>query len=230
MRKSAMLRIGLVGLLSILGTGCPGDMPDDGQQVQPDAAVGGGGGSGSGSGSGSGDTSSACPLAATLGNVGTQMAWKANRCNVPGTMGAQKWYRLSAAVPGSPGDYIQLDLWPNTGAYQGGAVTTGTKTIGAADAAFSTCGVCARAIGDKTGTSKEYLASAGSVNVTSITTTLSATLTNVSFVEVSGTARTAVAGGCAAALANIQISGAMVDVGGGGGGGGGAACPPTVGD
>src|SRR4051794_5400781 len=109
MRKSSIVRLGLAGLLSILVTGCPASDPaggDDMQQEQPDAgSTGSGSGSGEGSGSGS---SNACAMATALGDLGTQMAWKANRCNVPGSGGTKKWYRLSAAVPGAAGDYVQL--------------------------------------------------------------------------------------------------------------------------
>ncbi len=109
-------RLGFAGFLFIVLTGCPAADStgggDDTEQAQPDAGMGSG--SGSGMGSGSGDN--LCPLATALGDLGTQVAWKAQRCNVPGSGGLKKWYRLSAAIPGATGDYIQLDLGPNLGA------------------------------------------------------------------------------------------------------------------
>jgi hypothetical protein len=236
MRKLSIARLGFAGLVSILVTGCPAADPangDDDQQMQPDAG-GMGSGSGSGMGSGSGSDSGACPLATALGDLGSQMAWKANRCSVPGSGGTKKWYRLSAAVPGSAGDYIQLDLWPNLGAYTG-AVTTGEHAITGNETDYVNCGVCGRAVGDKgTDAVKEYFAHGGTVNVTSITTTLSATLTNLSLVEVNLTSQQPIANGCTAMLTNIAISGPIVDVGGtgggGGNGGGGGSCPERVGD
>jgi hypothetical protein len=236
MRKLSIARLGFAGFVSIVVTACPASTPgsdDDTQAAQPDAG-GMGSGSGSGMGSGSASGADACPLATTLGDLGSQMAWKANRCNVPGSGGTKKWYRLSAAVPGSAGDYIQLDLWPNLGAYPG-AVTTGEHAIAGNDTDYVNCGVCGRAVGDKgAATVKEYFAHGGTVNVTSITTTLSATLTNLSLVEVNLTSQQPIANGCAAMLTNIAISGTIVDVGGtgggGGGGGGGGSCPERVGD
>ena len=194
-----------------------------------------GSGSGSGMGSGSGSGSNLCPLTTALGDLGTQVAWKANRCNVPGSGGTKKWYRLSASVPGATGDYIQLDLWPNLGAYGTGPVTTGEHTIAGNDTDYVNCGVCGRAVGDKgTAGVKEYFAHGGTVNVTSITTNLSATLTNLSLVEVNLTSQQPIANGCTSTLTNISISGPIVDVGGtgggGGGGGGGGSCPERVGD
>ena len=171
-----------------------------------------------------------CPLPPAISDAGTMVAFKSQRCNVPGTMGTQKWYRLSAQLPNSA-DYVQLELWPNTGAYTG-AVTTGTFTIGGADAVYDTCGVCGRALGDKAqAAQKEYFATSGMVNVSAVGNAgeaLTATLTNISFVEVNPTTKTPIASGCAAALARIQISGTVVDIGGGGGGGG--TCPTTIGD
>jgi hypothetical protein len=35
-------------------------------------------------------------------------------CNVSGSMGQQHWYRLAAALP-SPMDFVQVELWDNTG-------------------------------------------------------------------------------------------------------------------
>ncbi len=230
---------GIVGLMralaciaALLATACPGsslsgggdDTPTvdaamssiDAPSESPDAAVTG------------------CPLADTIPDAGMIVAFKAQRCNVSGTMGTQKWYRLSAQLPGS-GDYVQLELWPSTGAFTG-AVTTGTFTISGVDAVYDTCGVCGRALGDKAEQGqKEYFATAGTVNVTAVGAAgqpLSATLTNLSFVEVDATTKQPIASGCASTLAGIQISGTVMDLGGGGGGGGGggATCPSTIGD
>jgi hypothetical protein len=165
----------------------------------------------------------------TIGDAGMVTAFKAQRCNVPG-----RRHAVAPAVSAA----AQLDglhpaeLWPNLGAYSGGVVTTGMYTIGGADAAYNTCGVCGRALGDKTQASqKEYFATGGMVNVTAVGAAgqpISATLTNLSFVQVDATTKAPVASGCMAMFGGAQISGTVMDVGGGGGGGG--ACPTTVGD
>jgi hypothetical protein len=170
----------------------------------------------------------------------TLPAFKAQRCNVPGTSGTKKWFRLSAQLPGSQ-DFVQLELWPETGAYTG-AVTTGTFTIAGADLVYETCGVCGRGMGDKgDAAQREYFQQTGSVTVTSIGTagqTLAATLTNVDLVVVDFAHRP-LAGGCTTNVANLTISGTIVDIGGGGtsgggggggGGAGGGSCELGVGD
>lgn len=215
-------------LILVLLAGCPGQTPGGGDDMQTiDAA------SGNPDGQHQIDAPAnvTCSLPSSIPDTGMLTAFKAQRCNVPMSQGLKKWYRLSALVPNSTNDYIQLDLWPETGGYTG-AVTTGSKTIGGGDAAYNTCGVCGRGRGDKTQASdKEYFATAGTVNVTAIGAggqTLSATLTNLTLVEVNSASHAPVASGCMATLVSAQISGTVVDVGGGGGGGGG--CPATVGD
>ena len=214
----------LACIVMFLLTACPGPAPSGDDQQTTDARV---------------DTPAdgaavTCPLAASVADMGMVAAFKAQRCNVPGSGGTQKWYRLSAQLP-TTGDYVQLELWPNLGAFTG-PVTTGTFTITGKDAAYTTCGVCGRALGDKGQTSqKEYFATSGTVNVTAVGAAgqpLSATLTGLGFVEIDATTKDPIASGCASALAGVQISGTVVDVtgGGGGGGGGGGACPTTVGD
>jgi hypothetical protein len=178
-------------------------------------------------------TTSTCALPDDTAATGALTALKSQRCNVPGTMGAQKWYRLSASLPGSAMDIIQLELWDGRGPFTGGTVQPGTYTIAATDT-LATCGVCLRAVGDKgAGTAKTYFATGGSVEVTAVGgagATLSATITNAVFAEVDA-AGNKVNAGCAANVASSSMSGTVVDVGGGGGGGGGGgACPTTVGD
>ena len=183
-----------------------------------------------------GEMQATCPLAASMGDAGSLAAFKSQRCNVPGSMGTKKWYRLSAQVPGAPNDYVQLELWDGQGAFTGGTVRTGTFQITGAELAYGTCGVCLRAVGDKaTAAAKTYFATAGTVEVTAVGaagTTLSAKITNATFAEVN-TMNQKVPNGCATTLAGATVSGTVVDVGGGGGGGGtggGPSCPSTVGD
>jgi hypothetical protein len=196
------------------GGGSGGGGDDD--TIEPDAAVGGG------SADATQEQLGACGAMPDMISDTTLPAFKAQRCNVPGTSGTKKWFRLSAQLPGSQ-DFVQLELWPETGAYSG-AVTTGTFTIAGADLVYETCGVCARGMGDKGDPAqKEYFSQNGSVNVTSIGAagqTLSATLSNVGLVVVDFAHRP-ISGGCTTTVQNLTISGTIVDVGGGGSGGGG---------
>jgi hypothetical protein len=202
---------------------------DDG--IEPDAAVGSAGADAS-------EQLGACGAMPDMIADMTLPAFKAQRCNVPGTSGTKKWFRISAQLPGSQ-DFVQLELWPETGAYAG-AVTTGTFDLAGADLVYETCGVCGRGIGDKGDVAqKEYFSQNGSVNVTSIGTagqTLSATLSNVGLVVVDFAHRPA-SGGCTTTVQNLTISGTIEEVGGastggggGGGGAGGGSCELGVGD
>jgi hypothetical protein len=167
----------------------------------------------------------ACALPDTTADLGTLPALKAQRCNVSGSMGQQKWFRLSATM--TTGDIVQLELWPGSGPFTG-AVTTGMFPV---DTAFGSCGVCLRAIGDKgAATQKEYFATGGMVNITALGANgqpISATVTSAVFAEVDAT-HAKVPSGCTATVAKVQVDGTVMDVTGGGSGTG--ACPTTVGD
>jgi hypothetical protein len=212
-------------LIACVSAGCAGPAPGGGDDdMQPDAGVVG----------------RTCPLAMATSDTGALPALKAEMCNVQGSMGAAHWYRLSAALPGAAGDYVQVELWDGRGAFTGGTVRTGIFPISGNDADLTKCGVCVRGIGEKgaTGT-KEYFATGGMVNVTAVGangTPISATLSNLTFVELDTGTLKPVSGGCMATVAATKIDGTVVQIGGGGGGGGGGGaggsgnCATGVGD
>jgi hypothetical protein len=168
--------------------------------------------------------------------AGELSALAAQRCNVPSSMGSKNWYRLSAMLPDGD-EVVQVELWPDRGAFRGGPVQPGTYQLTADDLDFATCGICLRALGDQgLPTEREYFAVAGTVEVSAVAPTAGApfvaTIVEASFAEV-GSDHAAVASGCTLDLAHAQISGSVVlmgGTGGGGGGGGAAGCPTTVGD
>ena len=216
MRSFVFLSMVLAGC--VVGSQEPGDPdptdPTDPDPTDPDPAT--------------------CPMAAAVTDTGDLTALKAQQCNVPGTQGAQKFYRMSATLPGSTTEIVQLELYDNKGPFAGKAVVPGTYPITGTDASYATCGVCVRAIGGK-GTAGEttYFATGGTVVVTSVGTgggAASATITNATFGEVDPTTNAAVTGGCASSLTRSKIDGTMIVTGGGGGGGGGGACPTGIGD
>jgi hypothetical protein len=183
-------------------------------------------------------TGGACPELSSA-EAGELSALAAQRCNVPGTMGAKNWYRLSAMLPDGV-DVVQVELWPDRGAFRGGSVQPGTYRLTGEDLDFATCGLCLRALGDQgLPTEREYFAVAGTVEVSAVGATAGApfvaTVVEASFAEV-GSDHGAVAGGCTLDLARAKISGAVMLMGGTTGGGGGAGgsgaagCPTTVGD
>lgn len=171
-----------------------------------------------------------CPLPQATADAGDLTASKAQQCNVPGTQGTKKWYRVAATLPGSM-DYVQIDLWDGRGAFAAGAVTPGTYQISGAELSPTTCGICVRGLGDKgAGTQKEYFATSGQVQITSIGgagAAVSVTLTNATFAEIDA-AKATVTGGCTATVSRAKLDGSIVAVTGGGGGGGG--CLTTIGD
>ncbi len=199
-------------------------------------APGGGGDDGDDGSSDGGPTPDAmpqsrvCSLPEMTADAGDLAALKAQQCNVPGTQGARKWYRVSASLPGSM-DHVQIELWDGRGVFTGGAVAVGTYPITGAELDPATCGVCVRGLGDKgAATQKEYFATSGQVQVTAIGgngAPISVTLTNATFAEIDAT-KAVVAGGCSATVSRAKLDGTLVAVAGGGGGGGG--CPATVGD
>jgi hypothetical protein len=179
-----------------------------------------------------------CALSGEMEPAGEVTALKANSCNVPMSMGQRKWYRLSAAVPGTD-DVIQLELWDNLGAFKGGVVRAGTFELTGDDASLTTCGVCVRALGDKgMDGSQEFFATSGTVEVESVGgngTAFVATIRNVTFEQVDDVSKAVVDEGCASSLAEIKVSGTVVAMGGNGGGGGGGGggrnnCPLVIGD
>src|SRR5688572_16878892 len=109
-----------------------------------------------------------CPLPETGGDAGTLSALKAQQCNVPGSQGALKFYRLSATLA-ETGDVVQLELYDNRGAFTGGVVAVGTYPLAGPELDFATCGVCLRALGNKgLADEAEYFAIGGSVEITAI--------------------------------------------------------------
>jgi hypothetical protein len=174
-----------------------------------------------------------CPMAPTA-DVGTVAASAAQRCNVPGSMGTRKWYRLAATLPA--GDIVQLELYDQAGAFAGGTVTTGTFPV---EPDAGACGVCLRALGDKGGDDEtEYVGTGGTVTITAIGTNgapIAATITDATFAQVDP-GGALVGGGCTAELARVTVEGIVVDVGGGGTGGGGtggtgtSSCPTSIGE
>jgi hypothetical protein len=208
--RSHLVVVALVALVTLVGCAA-----DDGGSAGPDGAAG-------------------CPLDESIAAVGAQPALKAQRCNVPGSMGARKWYRLSATLPGTT-DVVQLELYDQAGPFAGGAVHTGTFPI---ETDVATCGVCLRAVGDKGApTETAYFGTGGTVNITAIGTDgapISAALNDATLVEVDAN-QAPVSGGCTTSIASLQIDGTVMEVGGSGGGGGGGtggsgSCATTVGD
>jgi len=173
-------------------------------------------------------------------DAGDLTALQAQRCNVPGSMGTKNWYRLSATLPDSD-DIVQVELWPERGAFKAGPVVPGTFVLGGADLDFATCGVCLRAMADKgLSTQREYFAIGGTVEVTAVGSTegapFVATVRDAMFAEVDPDHSFVEGDACTADLVRAKITGTVMLQGGSGGGSGGGGgsgvggCLTTVGD
>lgn len=179
-------------------------------------------------------TPKTCSMPDDTGDAGTLTALYAQRCNVPNSMGARKWYRMAATLPGTT-NVVQVELYDNAGPFSGGSVRAGTFPV---DPDPVTCGVCVRALGDKGGeTEMEYFATGGTVTISAFGapgTAFSAEVADLALEQVD--AHALVEGGCTAYVAGAQLDGTLADHGGMGGGGGGSggggtgACATTVGD
>lgn len=180
----------------------------------------------------------ACPIA-TADDAGDLTAAAAQRCNVPGSMGAQHWYRLNADLP-APADpledaiTVQVELWPNKGPFAGDTPQPGIYQLTGDDLDPALCGVCVRALAAKgEAIQRQYFATAGTVEITAVAPDADApfvaTVTGATFREVDDEL-VPIANGCTTEVARVKMAGTMVIAGGtGSGGGGNKGCPTTVG-
>jgi hypothetical protein len=87
------------------------------------------------------------------------------------------------AMEGVPGDHLVIDLWDGYGAFSGG-FRTGTFTLAGAETSWEECGVCVRVEADYDGGlsfTDHYMATGGTVNLTSINGRITGSITNVTF-------------------------------------------------
>src|SRR6187549_2240149 len=110
MRTPSMtqLSLGAFAVLSLLASACTSDGQDPGTPDGPPANPDGPPGT-------DGPPAKVCALSASIADTGDLAAIKTNQCNVPGTMGARKWYRIAATVPGTTVDHVQVELWDGRG-------------------------------------------------------------------------------------------------------------------
>lgn len=97
-------------------------------------------------------------------------------------------------------DLISIELWKGSGAFTT-AITTGTFQITGEEANYATCGACALIYTDRsdTGIVDTYMATAGTITITTLTPMISGTIENATFTHVTideKTAESAPVGDC----------------------------------
>jgi hypothetical protein len=114
---------------------------------------------------------------------------------------------------------LDIQLWSGTTDYPGGTVgpETSRDLSGSADAQLETCGTCVQlfaGIGSDGNPTETYLATSGSLTVTSTTGSFTGTLTNVKLVEImidDDGVSSPDASGCTSEIASMTFSGAITE-------------------
>jgi len=120
---------------------------------------------------------------------------------------------------GQPSDGVSVILYAGYGAFSAGAITAGTYQITGDELDFATCGVCV-IIGTNftsTGHDDDYMATGGTVTLTSVGTkvgdTLAGSISNVQFhhatIDPQTGATTIAADTCTTSITNATFSGAL---------------------
>ena len=153
-------------------------------------ACGGSGGGGSGDGGvDSGGGGSSCDVAASLAPAfgGTdQTAFESGS----GTSGADPHYMqyVGRLDRDAKYDQLELELAAGIGTYDGVDIAPKSIALAGAETQYRTCGACVRVLAnvdeDAMSVGQYYMATGGTLNVTSTSDQLEATLTDVTFVEV----------------------------------------------
>ena len=196
-------------LLLLVTTACAGGGGDgDGDPTLVDAAPGGGDDDPPGGGDddppGGGDPP-ACLAAATYPGFTEPLAFSFTMegSTTPDVL------VLEAALDGAAKpDVVLIQLFKGFGPFAEGEIAPGTFEITGADAQYATCGVCVLVLTDVDPTSGEetgtpYLATSGSVTITSVSPNLTGTVTGLGLTHVEIDAEsmsTPAADGCASAI------------------------------
>lgn len=104
---------------------------------------------------------------------------------------------------GPPRDTLFLRMTPGTGAFAGGLVP-GTYPLGGVDLNYNQCGLCVNIIADIVpgqGPTKFYMATAGTIALTSVTPPIVGTVSNLTLAEMELSTGALVPGGCTTSIA-----------------------------
>lgn len=124
--------------------------------------------------------------------------------------GSQDVYQYTGTLNADP-DNLDIEMYTGFGVFSSG-IHTGTFKLTGADLDYATCGLCVLVLTDSSGGSPTdtYMATGGSVTITSLQPTLTGTLDNVTFTHVSIDPNTfestSVGDGCNSSIASLAIS------------------------
>lgn len=109
------------------------------------------------------------------------------------------------AANGEKPDLIEIELWDDLGAFEGGVAAPGTYQIAGDEAQVVTCGVCLYIYSDATvvdgevvDSEKDYIATGGSITVDSVAGNFTGSISDLTFTEIDWTSElgTPLEGGC----------------------------------
>lgn len=166
-------------------------------------------------------------LAACGGDDGAAMpdatpqpdAYDTARCLIPGDYGALGAVTGEAGMmggitatitldPGPPRDTFFLKLVSGNGVFAGG-IAPGTYSIAGVDANLLSCGLCVHVIADivaGSGPSKFYLATSGTVTLSSTTAPITGSAEDLQLSEVDLASGAPVPGGCTGSIESISFT------------------------
>lgn len=123
--------------------------------------------------------------------------------------GSGMLYRFNADLDdASPKDALSLQLWDDRGPFSG-QVTTGSFTLGGAEANFNSCGTCVTIVADivpMQGPTEFYIAQSGTLQIDSIEGTLSGSVSDLTLVKFDLSTGAPISDGCDTAIASASFS------------------------
>jgi hypothetical protein len=147
-----------------------------------------------------GDASAGCSAAASYGDLGTRTEpVEADDLAAPTIVWA------TFELNGDP-DTLKIDLYQGAGVFVD-SIHAGTFPLTGAETSYATCAACVHLTVTGAGGTQDYMATGGTLTITSVSPHLQATLTDVAFehVTIAGSSSTPVGDGCVSAIGHLAI-------------------------
>jgi hypothetical protein len=150
-----------------------------------------------------------CAVPESFGTVG---ALAGNAELVAQQDGSGMLYRFNADLDDATvKDALSLQLWDDRAPFTG-QVTTGSFTLGSADANFNTCGTCVTIVADivpMQGPTEFYIAQSGTLQIDSVDGTLSGSVSDLTLVKFDLATGTPISDGCDTTIASASFSASL---------------------